>query len=92
MLFIGKQGWHSGKRTHLPPLWRAAQIPALNPSVSLLLVLSFAPRGFLQVFLFSHSNLTRNQADGEPLSGCATSLNLLFIIIICYFSFFLLFL
>ena len=53
MLFIGKQGWHSGKRTHLPPLWRAAQIPALNPSVSLLLVLSFAPRGFLQVFQFS---------------------------------------
>lgn len=29
--------------------------------------------------------------DGEPLSGCATSLNLLFIIIICYYFFFLLF-
>ena len=49
----GKQGWHSGKRTRLPPLWWAAQIPALNPSVSLLLVLSFGPRGFLQVFWFS---------------------------------------
>ena len=46
MLFIGKQGWQIGKRTRLPPLWRAAQIPALNSSVSLLLVLSFAPRGF----------------------------------------------
>ena len=53
MLFIGKQGWHSGKRTRLPPLLRAAQIPALNPSVSLLLVLSFAQRGFIQVFRFS---------------------------------------
>ena len=53
MLFIGKQGWHSGKRTCLPPLWQAAQIPALNPSVSLLLVLSFAARGFHQVFWFS---------------------------------------
>ena len=52
MLFIGKQGWHSGKRTHLPPLWRAAQIPALNPSMSLLLVFSFVRIGFLQVFRF----------------------------------------
>ena len=52
MLFIGKQGWHSGKRTHLPPLWWAAQIPALNPSMSLLLVFSFVRIGFLQVFRF----------------------------------------
>ena len=52
MLFIGKQGWRSGKRTHLPPLWRAAQIPALNPSMSLLLALSFVRLGFLQVFRF----------------------------------------
>ena len=52
MLFIGKQGWQIGKRTRLPPLWRAAQIPALNPSVSLLLVLSFVRIGFLQVFRF----------------------------------------
>ena len=47
-----KGGTHSGKRTRLPPLWWAAQIPALNPSMSLLLVFSFVRIGFLQVFRF----------------------------------------
>ena len=28
--------------------------------------------------IFPNSNSTRNQVDEEPLSGCATSLNLLF--------------
>ena len=50
--------------------------------LSLLLVLSFAPRGFsldTPVFpspqkpRFSNSNSTRNQVDEEPLSGCGTS-------------------
>ena len=55
--------------------------------LSLLLVLSFAPRGFspgTPVFpspqkpTFPNSNLTRNQVDEEPPCGCATC-KLLFI-------------
>jgi len=50
--------------------------------LSLLLVLSLAPRGFspgTPVFpspqepTFPNSNSTRNQVDEEPLCGCATS-------------------
>ena len=50
--------------------------------LSLLLVLSFAPRAFspgTPVFpfpqkpTFSNSNTIRNQVDEEPLCGCATS-------------------
>ena len=53
--------------------------------LSLLLVLSFAPRGFslgTPVFpspqkpTFPNSNSTRNQVDEEPLCGCATSKSL----------------
>ena len=66
-----------------------------NPSVnaicglSLLLVLSFALRGFspgTKVFpspqktTFPNSNLTRNQVDKEPLSGCATSKTVIYVI------------
>ena len=73
--------------------------PGSNPGVdpiwglSLLLVLSFAPRGFspsTPVFpfpqkpTFSNSNPTRNQADEEPLRGCATSKSL-FIYLFIYF-------
>ena len=65
--------------------------PGSNPSVdticglSLLLVLSLAPRGFspgTPVFpspqkpTFPNSNSTRNQVDEEPLSGYATSKSL----------------
>ena len=65
--------------------------PGSNPGVdaicelSLLLVLSFAPRGFspaTPVFpspqkpTFPNSNSTRNQVDEEPLCGCATSKSL----------------
>ena len=65
--------------------------PGSNPGVdaicglSLLLVLSFAPRGFspgTPVFhspqkpTFSNYNSTRNQVDEEPLCGCATSKSL----------------
>ena len=67
--------------------------PGSNPGVdticglSLLLVLSLAPRGFspgTPVFpsprkpTFPNSNSTRNQVDEEPLCGCATC-KLLFI-------------
>ena len=70
--------------------------PGSNPGVdaicglSLLLVLSFAPRGFspgTPVFpspqkpTFPNSNTIRNQVDElEPLCGCATSKSLLLIV------------
>ena len=65
--------------------------PVSNPGVdaicglSLLLVLSFAPRLFsasTPVFsspqkpAFPNSNSTRNQVNGQPLCGCATSKSL----------------
>ena len=65
--------------------------PSANPGfdsicgLSLLLVLSFAPRGFspgTPVFpspqrpTLSNSNSTRNHVDEEPLCGCATSKSL----------------
>ena len=74
--------------------------PGSNPGVdaicglSLLLVLSFSPRGFCpgtpvfpspQKPTFSNSNSTRNQVDEEPLCGCATS-KLLFIYLFIYFT------
>ena len=67
--------------------------PGSNPGVdaicglSLLLVLSFAPRGFspgTPVFpspqkpTFPNTNSTRYQVEEEPLCGCATSKSLLF--------------
>ena len=63
--------------------------------LSLLLVLSFTPRGFspgTPVFpspqkpTFSNSNSTRNQADKEPLCGCATSKSLFIYLFIIYLS------
>ena len=62
---------------------------------SLLLVPSFAPRGFspgTPVFpspqkpAFPNSNSTRNQVDEEPLCGCATSKSL-FIYLFIYYAF-----
>ena len=73
--------------------------PGSNPGVdaicglSLLLVLSLAPRGFspgTPVFpspqkpTFPNSNSTRNQVDEEPLCGCATSKSL-FIYLLFYY-------
>ena len=71
--------------------------PCSNPGVdaicglSLLLVLSLAPRGFspgTPVFpspqkpTFPNSNSTRNQVDEEPLCGCATSKSLLLLLLL----------
>ena len=71
--------------------------PGSNPGVdaicglSLLLVLSFAPRGFSPGTLvfpspqkptFPNSNSFRNQVDEEPLSGCATSKSLLLLLLL----------
>ena len=76
--------------------------PGSNPGVetmcglSLLLVLSFAPRGFslgTPVFpspqkpTFTNSNSTRNQVDEEPQCGCATSKSLvIYFIYLCVFN------
>ena len=74
--------------------------PGSNPGVdaicglSLLLVLSLAPRGFspgTPVFpspqkpTFPNSNSTRNQVDEEPLCGCATSKSLFIYLFIYLF-------
>ena len=75
--------------------------PGLNAicGLSLLLVLSFAPRGFSpgspvfpspQKPTFPNSNSTRNQVDEEPLCGCATSKSL-FIYFIYLFRLFIYF-
>ena len=64
--------------------------PGVNAicGLSLLLVLSFAPRGFCpgtpvfpspQKPTSQNSKSTRNQLDEEPLCGCATSNHYLFI-------------
>ena len=73
--------------------------PGSNPGVdaicglSLLLVLSLAPRGFspgTPVFpspqkpTFSNSNSTRNQVDEEPLCGCATCKSLFIYLFLFY--------
>ena len=75
--------------------------PRSNPGVfaicglSLLLVLSFAPRGFspgTPVFpspqkpTFPNSNSTRNQVDEEPLCGCATCKSLFIYLFIYLFK------
>ena len=73
--------------------------PCSNPGVdatcglSLLLVLSFAPRGFslgsvCPVFpspqkpALPNSNSIRNRIDEEPLCGCATSKSLLLLLLL----------
>ena len=62
----------------------------------LLLVLSFAPRGFspgtpvipsLQKPAFPNSNLTGSQVDEEPVCGCATSKSLFIYLFIYLFVF-----
>ena len=73
--------------------------PDSNPGVdaicglNLLLVLSFAPRGFspgTPVFpspqkpAFPNSNSTRNQVDEEPLCGCGATSKSLFIYFILF--------
>ena len=73
--------------------------PGSNPGVDaicglcLLLVLSFAPRGFCPGTLvfpcpqkptFPNINSTMNQVDEEPLCGCATSKSLfIYLLFIC---------
>ena len=62
--------------------------------LSLLLVLSFAPRAFSSgtpVFpspqkpKFPNSNSIRNRVEEEPLCGCATSKSLLLLLLLSYY-------
>ena len=95
LILLGEQGmvqWWE----HSPPTNVArVQIPASNVlcGLSLLLVLSFAPRGFspgTPVFpspqkpTFPNSNSTRNQEDEEPLCGCATFKSLFIVYLFIY--------
>ena len=92
----GSKGWRSGEKARLPPVWpRFKSFNNALCGLSLLLVLSFAPRGFspgTPVFpspqkpTFSNSNSTRNQVVEEPLCGYATSKYYLFIYIYLYLS------
>ena len=83
----GSKGWRSGESARLPPMWPGFK-SRQRCNICLLLVLSFAPRGFspgTPVFpspqkpAFSNSNSTRYQVDEEPLCGYATSNYYLFI-------------
>ena len=67
--------------------------------LSLLLVLSLAPRGFslgtlvsplLKNQHFQIPILTKNQVDGEPLSGCGTSKSLFYLFTFFFYLFILL--
>ena len=85
------KGWRSGESARLPPMWHGFKSRRRRYSgLSLLLVLSFAPRGFSPVTpvfpspqkpTFPNSNSTRNQVDEEPLCGCATSKSLVIYVI-----------
>ena len=86
---LRSKGWRRGESARLPLLWLGfksrRQHHMWECGLSLLLVFSFAPRGFslgIPVFpspqksTFPNSNSTRNQVDEEPLCGCATSKSL----------------
>ena len=90
---MGSKGYRSGESTHLPPMWHRIDTIC---GLSLLLVLSFALRGFSpgtpvftspQKLTFPNCNLIRNRVDKEPLCGCATSKSLLLLFIYLFFNF-----
>ena len=74
---VWEQGWCSGESTRLPPMWPGFKSRRQRHMwvLSLLLVLSLAPRGFSpgtpafpcpsQKPTFSNSNSTRNRIDKE---------------------------
>ena len=75
-------------------MWATVAVSShCNVSRWLLLVLSFAPRGFClgtpvfpspQKRTFPNSHSTRNQVDEEPLCGCATSKSLFIYLFIIF--------
>ena len=83
-----KDGAVSGESTRLPTMWPGFKSRRQRHMwvLSLLLVLSLAPRDFSpgtpafpcpsQKPTFSNSNSTRNRIDKEPLCRCATSKSL----------------
>ena len=89
---LESKGWRSGEIACLPPIWPGSNL-VVNAicGLSLLMVLSLAPRGFspgplvflsLQKLTFPNSNSTKNQVDEEPLCGCATSKSLLLLLLL----------
>ena len=89
--FLGSKGWRRGESPRLPPMWSGlkSRVDAIC-GLSLLLVLSFAPRGFSPCTLvfpspqkptLPNSNSTRNKEDEELLCGCATSKSLFYLFI-----------
>ena len=96
LILLGEQGMAQWWECSPPTNVARVQILALNAilcGLSLLLVLSFTPRGFspgTPVFpspqkpTFPNSNSTRNQVDEEPLCGCATSKSLFIVYLFIY--------
>ena len=93
---LRSKGWRSGESAFFSPM-----CPGSNPGgdatcgLSLVLVLSFAPRGFSpgtpafpspQKPTFPNSNSTRNQVEEEPLCGCATSKSVFIYLIVYLFG------
>ena len=81
------QGWSSGESTRLPPMWPAFKLVRRRSHLwvvgPLLCSEKFSPGTPVfpspQKPTSTNSNSTRNQVDGEPLGGCATSKSFLFI-------------
>ena len=87
--FSWGQGWRSGESSRLLTMWSGFKSRRQRHIwvLSLLMVLSLAPRSFFPGFFpptfpcpqkptFSNSTSTRNQVDKEPLCGCANSKSL----------------
>ena len=94
-------GWGARDGAEVRELASHQRGPGSNPVVEaicglrLLLVLSFAPRGFFPGTLvfpspqkptFPNSNSIRNQVDEEPLCGCATSKSSFIIYLFIYLN------
>ena len=94
-------GWGARDGAEVRELASHQRGPGSNPVVEaicglrLLLVLSFAPRGFSPGTLvfpspqkptFPNSNSIRNQVDEEPLCGCATSKSSFIIYLFIYLN------
>ena len=97
--FTQEVGWGARDGAEVRELASHQRGPGSNPGVEaicglrLLLVLSFAPRGFSPGTLvfpspqkptFPNSNSIRNQVDEEPLCDCATSKSLFIIYLFIY--------
>ena len=94
---LGSKGWRSGESARLSSMWPGFKsgVDAIC-QLSLLSILSFAPRGFsLSTPVFhspqkptlANSSSTRYQVDEESLCGCATSKSLFIYIYLFLFKY-----